>query len=70
MLASGEGISRDAAKAATVLKKACDGSDARACGLTGVLNLAQGVKPIALHDPQRACTMADKFACAVQKRVK
>lgn len=52
------------------LRRSCDSGDARACGLTGVLNLAQGIKPMAMNDLQRACTMTDQFACAVQKRIK
>jgi len=52
------------------LRRACDGGDARACGMTGVLALAQGIKPMAMNDLQRACTMTDAFACAVHKRVK
>ena len=52
------------------MRRSCDSGDARACGLIGVLNLAQGIKSMSLNDLQRACTMGDKFACAVQKRVK
>ena len=55
---------------AQALRKQCDGGDARACGMMGVLNLAQGMKPMGMNDLQRACTMGDGFACAVAKRAK
>lgn len=70
MLTDGRGIAVVPAAAAPLFEKACQDGDARACGLTGVLDLAQGIKPMAMNDLRRACTMTDQFACAVQKRVK
>ena len=52
------------------LRRGCDTGQARDCGLTAILTLAQGIKPMAMNDLQRACTMGDGFACAVQKMVR
>jgi TPR repeat protein len=53
------------------LRKTCQGGDARSCGLSGILTLAQSAaNPMGKTELQRACTMGDRFACAIAKKVK
>jgi TPR repeat protein len=50
-------------------RSACNAGQARACANLGAVNVASGNK-IGEMDIQRACTMQDKFACALQKAIK
>ena len=52
------------------LRRACDTGHAKDCSLIALVNLAMGMKPMAQNDLQRACTMGDGFACAIQKVAK
>jgi hypothetical protein len=56
---------------AQALRQSCQGGNARDCGLSGLLTVAQtGANPMGKNELQRACTLGDRFACAVAKIVK
>jgi len=50
-------------------RSGCNGGNARACAMLGAVNVASGNKSGEM-DIQRACTMQDQWACALQKAIK
>src|SRR5262249_44319934 len=50
-------------------RNSCKAVQARASALLGAVNVASGNKAGEM-DIQRACTMQDEFACALQKAIK
>ncbi len=52
------------------LQASCNSGSARDCAASGVFDLATGMKPMGVQKLDRACTMTDKFACELKKKVK
>jgi hypothetical protein len=48
----------------------CNGGSNRDCGVVGAFHLAQGLKPMAQGELDRACHGGDNFACELAKRAR